>query len=63
VAQVPLEDDPSRFRLEGRGYCTQPARALDGNGAVLMSRFDVVAIVAAPRDEPVNTPPGAEHAQ
>jgi hypothetical protein len=63
VAQVPLEDDPSRFRLEGRGYCTQPARALDGNGAVLMSRFDVVAIVAAPPDEPAATPPVAEHAQ
>lgn len=63
VAQVPLEDDPSRFRLEGRGYCTQPARALDGDGAVLMSRFDVVAIVAAPQDESVTAPSVAEHAQ
>lgn len=63
VSQAPLEDDPSRFRLEGRGYCTQPARALDGDGAVLMSRFDVVAIVAAPQDEPVTTPPVAEHSQ
>ena len=63
VAQVPLEDDPSRFRLEGRGYCTQPARALDGSGAVLMSRFDVVAIVAAPQDEPATPPPVAERAQ
>ena len=35
------------YRLEGRGYCTQPARALGGDGAVLVSRFDVVAIVRA----------------
>jgi hypothetical protein len=63
VTQVPLADDPSRFRLEGRGYCTQPARALAGDGAVLMSRFDVVAIVAAPQDVPAATPPVAEHAQ
>ena len=33
------------FRLTGRGYCTQPARAVQGDGAVLMSRFDVEAVV------------------
>jgi hypothetical protein len=45
VSQVALEGEPRRYRLEGRGYCTQPARAVGGDGAVLMSRFDVVAIV------------------
>jgi len=40
-----LAPDGTRYRLTGRGYCTQPARALSGDGAVLMSRFDVVAIV------------------
>jgi hypothetical protein len=33
------------FRLTGRGYCTQPARAVLGDGAVLVSRFDVEAVV------------------
>jgi hypothetical protein len=33
------------FRLTGRGYCTQPARAVQGDGAVLVSRFDVEAEV------------------
>lgn len=47
VSQVPLADDPRLYRLEGRGYCTQPARAVGGDGAVLLSRFDVVAIIPA----------------
>lgn len=28
------------YRVEARGFCTQPARALNGNGSVLMTRFD-----------------------
>ena len=44
VRQEPT-DDPQVYRLTGRGYCTQPARALDGDGSVLVSRFDVSAIV------------------
>jgi hypothetical protein len=61
VRQVPLEDAPDRYRLEGRGYCTQPARALDGDGAVLVSRFDVVAIIDGSRPdstavEPIDEP-------
>jgi hypothetical protein len=47
VRQAPVEASPNLYRLEGRGYCTQPARALAGDGAVLVSRFDVVAIVEA----------------
>jgi len=47
VSQVPLEGEPRLYRLEGRGYCTQPARAVGGDGAVLLSRFDVVAIIPA----------------
>jgi hypothetical protein len=45
VTQVPVPGDATLFRLEGRGYCTQPARAVGGEGSVLVSRFDVVAIV------------------
>lgn len=47
VTQAPFQGDPHLFRLEGRGYCTQPARAVGGDGAVLLSRFDVVALVPA----------------
>jgi hypothetical protein len=28
------------YRVEARGFCTQPARALNGNGSVLITRFD-----------------------
>ena len=44
VRQEPA-GDPKVYRLTGRGYCTQPARAIGGDGAVLVSRFDVQAIV------------------
>ena len=44
VRQEPT-GDPKVYRLTGRGYCTQPARAVVGDGAVLVSRFDVMATV------------------
>jgi hypothetical protein len=43
VEQRPLSDEalpPLTFRVSARGFCTVPARALDGNGAVLLTRFD-----------------------
>jgi len=45
VTQEPVGDDGHTFRLTGRGYCTQPARAVGGDGSVLVPRFDVTAIV------------------
>lgn len=45
VTQAPVPGDATLYRLEGRGYCTQPARAVGSEGSVLVSRFDVVAIV------------------
>jgi len=50
VRQEPIAGQTGRYRLSARGYCTQPARALSGNGAVLVTRFDAVAIVAYPKD-------------
>lgn len=47
VTQTPVDGSATLYRLEGRGYCTQPARAVGGDGAVLLSRFDVVAVVPA----------------
>ena len=45
VKQEPLDENGHRFRLTGRGYCTQPARAVGGDGSVLVPRFDVSAVV------------------
>lgn len=45
LRQTPAEGSAKSFRIEGRGYCTQPARAVGGGPAVLVSRFDVTAIV------------------
>lgn len=51
VMQEPLPNAVGRYRLSGRGYCTQPARAVgSGEGAVLVPRFDVEAIVEYPRE-------------
>ena len=51
VTQQPLPDRTGRYRLAGRGYCTQPARAVgEDAGAVLVSRFDVDAVVEYPRE-------------
>jgi len=52
VRQAPVAGAPDRYRLEGRGYCTQPARAVGGDGAVLLSRFDVVAVIDAAGPSP-----------
>lgn len=57
VTQVPVAGDAPLFRLEGRGYCTQPARALAGEGAVLVSRFDVIAMVPATVEAATPSPP------
>ncbi|HET7204931.1 MAG TPA: hypothetical protein VFI92_16340 [Steroidobacteraceae bacterium] len=50
LIQEPVAGQGGRYRLSGRGYCTQPARLVgDGSGSVLVSRFDVDAIVDYPR--------------
>ena len=54
--QQAIEGEPGLYRVTGRGYCTQPARAVDGNGSLLLSRFDLVAMVR--EDDPA--PPGTE---
>jgi hypothetical protein len=47
----PRPGSPGRYHLQGRGYCTQPARAVgNGAGVVLVSRFDVVAVVDEPEE-------------
>jgi hypothetical protein len=51
VRQEPIATSTGLYRLTGRGYCTQPARSVpDGARAVLVSRFDVEAVVAYPAE-------------
>lgn len=51
VAQSRLEDTAAGQRgwaVEARGFCTEPARALGADGAVLLTRFDFRGLVAWP---------------
>lgn len=59
LRQSPADGSAKSYRVEGRGYCTQPARAVGGDHAVLVSRFDVTAIVDELDDDssPTETPP------
>jgi hypothetical protein len=36
---------PQSFRIEVRGFCTQPAHAVHGSGAVLVSTFEFAGVV------------------
>lgn len=45
VRQEPLVGIPHRsrsYRITARGFCTHPARAVRGDGVILLSRFDFV---------------------
>jgi len=62
VRQEPLVGIPHRtrsYRITARGFCTHPARAVRGEGVILMSRFDYVGRVdfdsedLDPEDEPL----------
>ncbi len=54
VEQIALADaslPPRSFRVTARGFCTAPARALDGEGAVLLTRFDFSGLVTYGEDD------------
>lgn len=65
VEQTAIKGAPHKaraYRVVARGFCTEPARALQGNGSILVSRFDFAGIVryedeeaVAPADPPVAT--------
>lgn len=44
------------YRLEARGFCTQPAHAVRGNGAVLVSTFEFAGLVTYDSDDSTSTP-------
>jgi hypothetical protein len=54
VEQQPLLAAAARsYRVAARGFCVAPARAVDGDGAVLLTRFDFAGLVSLRDDEGV----------
>ena len=50
VEQQPLAGSAlpaNSYRISARGFCVAPARALDGEGSVLVTRFDFVGRVSS----------------
>lgn len=48
---------PSRsFRVSARGFCVAPARAIDGDGSVLLTRFDFAGLVTFREDDSAPVP-------
>lgn len=59
VEQRAIEDRsfPSRsFRVSARGFCVAPARAVDGDGSVLLTRFDFAGLVTFREDDGAPVP-------
>ena len=58
LTQKPLQI-PGTYRVEARGFCTQPAHAVRGNGDVLVSTFEFAGLVSYESDEHAEA--GAAH--
>ena len=61
VTQRPLaatDEGPRSWIVEARGFCTEPARALDDSGSVLLTRFDFRGRVDLPAGHEPRRPPG-----
>lgn len=58
IRQEAVDAARGLYRVEARGYCTSPARAVNGADAVLVPRFDLRAIVdfTQPDPGPPSTP-------
>jgi len=59
VKQVPLVGIPHRsrsYKVVARGFCTEPARAIRGAGAILITRFDYAGRVDYEEDA-TDSPP------
>ncbi|HEX9707101.1 MAG TPA: hypothetical protein VGA24_05630 [Steroidobacteraceae bacterium] len=44
------------YRVSARGFCVAPARAVDGEGSVLLTRFDFAGLVTFREDEGAPVP-------
>jgi hypothetical protein len=54
VRQTPLMAPgvaPRSFRIDGRGYCTGPAKAVTGPGSILVTSFDFAGMVVFAEDD------------
>jgi hypothetical protein len=54
VEQQAIDDSafPAQsYRVSARGFCVAPARAIDGDGSVLLTRFDFAGLVTFRDDE------------
>jgi len=59
VEQQAIEDPsfPARsYRVSARGFCVAPARAVDGEGSVLLTRFDFAGLVTFREDDGAPVP-------
>ncbi|HUE88570.1 MAG TPA: DUF192 domain-containing protein [Vicinamibacterales bacterium] len=52
---------PRSCRVDAKGFCTVPARAVDGDGAVLLTRFDFAGRVTFREDEEPGPAPLPAH--
>ena len=52
---TPWRKESRTYRVSGRGFCVQPARAVGGDAAVLMSTFDFVGQVIYTGDSSTDT--------
>ena len=52
IDAAPAADRRRRYRIEARGFCTQPAHAVRGEGSVLLTTFDFAGAVAFDTQEP-----------
>jgi uncharacterized membrane protein (UPF0127 family) len=62
VEQQPLASaalPPRSYRVNARGFCTAPARAMDGSGAVFVTRFDFAGLVSFGADGTAAAAPAA----
>lgn len=59
VTQEPLIGIPHRsrsYRVVARGFCTEPARAVRGEGVILISRFDFAGRIDFDSEDSGETP-------
>jgi hypothetical protein len=60
VTQRPIVGIPHRsraYKIVARGFCTEPARAIRGKGAILISRFDYAGRVDFDSEDKVSDEP------
>ena len=63
VKQEPLVGIPHKsrsYRITARGFCTNPARAVRGEGVILLSRFDYVGRVDFDSEDTDESAPGKD---